>query len=121
MPTVTPPDPAADVRKTRRAMYAQIALTGSLPMPREVVLYDSGIASFTFDHVDEGVAWCRHLRYEPRPYVREGRRYVGQYDSITWHGWSVNIAAYEDAAPDEPLPVEQREALAAVADDGTQP
>jgi hypothetical protein len=105
-------------RTSRRGILAAIALTDNLPMPKEVTFYEhrDGL-NLSFDTVEQGAAWCRFLGYENQPYIHEGRRYVGQYGVITWHGWQVGINASEPAPDvDEPLPADQRDALHGMVD-----
>lgn len=87
-------------RTEPRAMLARIALA-DLPMPKHIHFYaSSSILSLDLESVTDGQAWSRHLGGETGTYVnKDGRTYLSE-GVIRWHGWSVQLHASDDRAPD---------------------
>jgi hypothetical protein len=100
-----------------RAMLALIALT-DLPMPTRISFHPDGeILGLSFERLAAGIAWSSFLGGRTDTYENpDGRRYLDE-GLITWHGWDVQLHAYEpiDADPvDTPLPEDVTERLTAL-------
>jgi hypothetical protein len=89
-------------RKPARAMLALIALATDLPLPEHVRTsadewYGETHYGLTlgFDTIAEGSAWAQHLGATVKPYVSDGKRFLGSKGITVWHGWEVTLHAAE--------------------------
>jgi hypothetical protein len=106
-------------RKSRRAMYAHIALAESVPAPTDVRFSDDGeTLSLSFATLADGLVWARHLGMkDASTYVNSnGHTYLHDVYGV-WHGWTVNLWAV--GRPDVPadVPDDARAMLERIAGD----
>jgi hypothetical protein len=85
-------------------MLALVALA-DLPTPIGVRFVYGTILSLSFDNLADGRAWSRHLGGSTDTYVNDNNGHIHLREgSVRWHGWSVNLHAFEPVSGESAPP-----------------
>jgi hypothetical protein len=97
--------------KSVREMVALVVLADHLPMPIRIAFQGKGVGepgssilALSVASVAQGQAWSRHLGGRTDTYVnaKTGQTWLDE-GVIVWHGWHVQLQAWDESTPVTPL------------------